>query len=56
MQHIILEIKGYMNHMTIEAAAKKVSRNHLGQKDFLISQALKEIQKWPQANKQKQQA
>lgn len=45
MQHIILEIKGYMNHMTLDAAAKKVSRNHLGGKDFLIAQAVKEIKK-----------
>ena len=45
MQYIILEIKGYMNFMSIDAAVKKVSRNHLGKKDFLIVQALKELQK-----------
>jgi len=47
MQHLIFEIKGYMSLMPIEASAKKVSRNHLGKKDFLISETLKEIQKRP---------
>ena len=45
MQYIILEIKGYMKFMSIDSAAKKASRNHLGKKDFLIAQAVKEIQK-----------
>ena len=45
MQHLIFEIKGYMSLMPSEAAAKKVSRDHLGKKDFLISETLKEIQK-----------
>ena len=43
MQYIILEIKGYMNFMSLEAAARKVERN--GGNFFLIAQAVKEIKK-----------
>lgn len=45
MQYFILEIKGYMKFMSLEAAVKKVERNELGRNDFLIAQAVKEIKK-----------
>lgn len=43
MKYIILEIKGYMNHMSFESAVAKVRRNHFGGKDYIISQAAKII-------------
>ena len=43
MNYIIAEIRGYMQFMTLEAAARKVSRSHLGQKEFLIHQAVEVI-------------
>jgi hypothetical protein len=43
MSYIINEIKGYMNHMSFEKAVDKVRRNHLGRKDYIITQAAKII-------------
>jgi hypothetical protein len=43
MKYIINEIKGYMNHMSFDAAVEKVRRNHEGGKEFLISQAAEAI-------------
>lgn len=43
MKYIIVEIKGYMNYMSLDAAAAKVSRNHLGGKEYIINQAVKII-------------
>lgn len=43
MEYIIAEIKGYMNHMSIEKAEAKVRRNHLGGKEYLITQAVEAI-------------
>jgi len=43
MKYIINEIKGYMNHMSFDAAVEKVRRNHAGGKEFLISQASEAI-------------
>ena len=43
MKYIINEIKGYMNHMSFDAAVAKVRRNHAGGKEYLISQAAEAI-------------
>ena len=35
-QRITIQIKGYMQYMSFEAAVNKVKRNHLGRIDFMI--------------------
>jgi len=43
MNYIINEIKGYMKHMSFEAAVAKVRRAHLGGKEYLITQAATKV-------------
>ena len=42
-QRIIIQIKGYMQYMSFEAAVNKVKRNNLGRIDFIIDDVAKSI-------------